>query len=512
MFLHLRNDFQSSMVTFLVALPLCLGIALASQAPLASGLIAGIIGGLLVSLLSNSELSVSGPAAGLAVIVAVSIQQLGDFSTFTAAVMLSGLIQLIFAAIRGGRLGSYFPTSVIQGMLSAIGLLLILKQIPHALGYDASYMGSEEFHQHEGGNTFGGIFGAFNAIQLSCALIAMISFMIITSWDRFSRRSKNGLLKAVPSALLAVLASVFVSEFLFQSVSLRIEERHLVQLPFSGGWHNFVAGLSLPNWAAFGDLRIYSIALTIAVVGSLESLLSLDAADKIDPEKRVSSKNRELFAQGMGNTLSGLVGGLPITAVIVRTSANVQAGAKSKTSAFLHGAWLLLSVLLIPSLLNRIPLATLAMILILVGYKLTKPELYVKMYQKGLDQFIPFVVTIVAILLTDLLKGILIGMVVGFFFVFKKNHHQSIIMVNDEKDYLIRFMKDASFLQKDRLIQILHSVPPHSRVIIDGSKDVFIDTDIINLVEDFIEGSKQKNISVELKKSSTALSRFFTVA
>ena len=495
-----------------MALPLCLGIALASQAPLSSGLIAGIIGGIIVGLVSGSHLSVSGPAAGLAVIVAASIHDLGDFKTFSLAVLLSGVFQIIFAAIRAGKLGNFFPTSVIKGMLSAIGLILILKQVPHALGFDANYMGSEEFLQKDGANTFGGILNAFNAFEFGCIVISVLSFALITGWDHIVKKSSSPVIKLLPSALLAVGSSLILSEFFLKGTKLEILPQHLVQLPFSGGVRDFVSQLTLPNWDAIGDSKVYLIALTIAIVGSLESLLSLDAADKIDPEKRIAPKNRELFAQGIGNALSGLIGGLPITAVIVRTSANINAGAKTKFSAIFHGGWLLLAILVMPALLNRIPLAALATILILVGYKLTKPELYINMYRRGGDQFIPFMVTIIAILLTDLLKGICIGMVVGFFFVFKRNHYQSVVMVNENQDYLIRFMKDNSFLQKDHVVKILQDIPDGSNVIIDGSKDVFIDSDIIDLLEDFIESSKQRKIKVELKKSSTALCPLFQTA
>ncbi len=508
---NIRHDFQASIVTFLVALPLCLGIALASQAPLASGLIAGIIGGIVVGLVSGSHLSVSGPSAGLAVIVASSVQELGDFQIFTAALLLSGILQLLFAALRAGRLGSYFPTSVIKGMLSSIGLILVLKQIPHAIGFDVSYMGSEGFVQQEGGNTFSTIITALGALRLGSAAIAVLSFAIILGWDRLSF-SKNNWARLFPSALLAVISSLFVSEFLLKGTALEIEREHLVQLPFVDGWRSLFSSLALPSEEAFGRVDVYVAAATIAIVGSLESLLSLDAADKIDPEKRFAPKNRELLAQGAGNILSGLVGGLPITSVIVRTSANVSAGAKSKASAIMHGVWLLLAVLLIPGLLNRIPLATLAAVLILVGWKLTKPELYVEMYRKGPERFIPFIVTIGAILVTDLLKGICIGLLVGFFFVIRRSNHQAVVMVNVDKDYLIRFMKDNAFPQKDQLMRLLRQIPDGSNVVIDGSKDVFIDADIIDLIEDFIEGSKARRIGIELKKSTTALSPLFRTA
>ncbi|MBX9769507.1 MAG: hypothetical protein K2X47_19680 [Bdellovibrionales bacterium] len=508
----MNSDLKSSLVTFLVALPLCLGIALASQAPIASGLIAGIVGGLVIGFLSGSQLSVSGPAAGLAVIVASSIQQLGSFSAFTTAVALSGIFQILFSLVKAGRLGSFFPSSVIRGMLAAIGLVLILKQIPHIIGFDEVYMGSESFDEREGSDTFHSILRAISSPDLACLIISILSFSLMFFWDRLVSTTGSRNLAFIPSPLLAVVLGVVVNAFVLPYFGLAVLDKHLVTLPFDGGLQSFVSALSFPSLEVLKDVQVYTVALTISIVGSIESLLSLDAADKIDPEKRISPKNRELFAQGVGNTISGIIGGLPLTAVIVRTSANINGGAKTKASAIFHGVWLLLAILLFPNVLGQIPLATLAVILILVGYKLTKPGLYVKTYREGLDQFLPFIVTVIAILLTDLLKGICIGMLVGFFFVIKRNLHESIVMVHDQGDYLIRFMKDVSFLQKDKLSEIFQSIPSGSRVFLDGSQDVFVDADIIGLIQDFIDGSANKKISVELKKSSTALSPYFNSA
>lgn len=512
MITRLKSDFKPSIVVFLVALPLCLGIALASQAPLSAGILAGIIGGLVVANLSDSQLSVSGPAAGLAVIVAQAIKDLGDFKLFGIAVFLSGLIQIVFSFLRGGSIGNYFPTAVIKGMLSGIGLILILKQIPHTIGYDANFMGSEAFHQHERGeNTFTAILHAVDSFDKGCFIIAALSFVIILLWDKYSLNTRRPAIKMLPSALLAVFIGAMVNGFIFKNTFFEIEKTHLVALPFTGGFESFVSQIHLPDFSAFANPSVYSIALLIAVVGSIESLLSIDAADKIDPKKRTTSKNRELLAQGVGNAVSGLIGGLPITAVIVRTSANVSAGAQSKFSAIQHSLWLLLVILAIPNLINQIPIAVLAVVLILVGYKLTKPELYIKMYKTGWDQFVPFVVTIVAILLTDLLKGIAVGMLVGFFFVIKRGIHRSIVMVHDEekKHYLVRFMKDISFFEKEKLMGMLKGIPEGTQVVFDGSKDVFVDIDILGVIEDFIEGASYRNITVEIKRSTTALTPFF---
>jgi MFS superfamily sulfate permease-like transporter len=503
-----RQDAQSSLVVFLVALPLCLGIALASGAPLAAGLYAGIIGGLVVGSLSGSQISVSGPAAGLTVIVLGAIKELGSFEAFTLAVFFSGIIQIIFGSVRAGSIGNYFPTSVIKGMLAAIGIILILKQFPHAIGYDADFMGDESFNQPDGQNTFSEIVYSLNWLAPGALIISMVSIGLMLFWEKMA--VKKIFFRLVPGALVAVVASLVINEIFKNFVpSISLGGNHLVQLPFSGGMSDFVAGFKTPDWSYITQTQVYISAFTIAIVGSLESLLSVDAADKLETEGNITNKNRELFAQGVGNTVSGFIGGLPITAVIVRTSANAAAGARSNLSAVLHGVWLLLCVVSIPHLLNKIPLAALATVLILVGYKLTRPALYRSLFAKGPNQFIPFIVTIVAILFTDLLIGILIGMVVGFVFVFRANMHKSIVMVQDKDNYLIKFYKDVSFLQKSTLMKLLDSIPSHSSVMIDGSQNVFVDDDIVELIEDYKKRSVKEKINVELRKSSLALNPLF---
>lgn len=504
-----KNDFQSSVVVFLIALPLCLGIALASNAPLAAGLYAGIIGGVIIGALSGSPVSVSGPAAGLTVIVVTSIQTLGSFEAFTLAVFLSGLIQIIFGLVRGGSIGDYFPSSVIKGMLAAIGIILILKQFPHAVGFDADYMGDESFEEREGRNTFSTLLWSLRFLHPGAVVISLCAMVIMLGWDKAAGK-KIKFLQTVPGPLVAVVAGM-VLNLIFKQTSpfFSLDQAHLVSLPFEGGFGDFLGGFNFPKWGFLGNPTVYKVALTIAIVGSLESLLSVDAADKIDEDGRTTDKNRELLAQGTGNALSGLIGGLPITAVIVRTSANVTAGAKTKLSAILHGVWLMLCVVFIPELLNMIPLSALAAMLILVGYKLAKPSLIKSIYQKGMDQFIPFAVTILAILLTDLLVGIMVGMIVGFVFVLKSNVHNSIVMVHEQKNFLIRFYKDVSFLQKARLQKMLNTIPEGSSVMIDGSSGVYVDNDIVDLIEDFMKRSKTQNITVALKKSQLALCDIF---
>lgn len=509
MFSSWMKDFQSSLVVFLVALPLCLGIALASNAPLAAGLFAGIIGGLVIGSLSGSSVSVSGPAAGLTVIVASAIQNLGSFDAFTLAVFISGILQIIFGIFKGGTIGNYFPTSVIKGMLAAIGIILILKQLPHAVGFDQSFMGDESFADAKGSNTFTQILTAFKSFHPGAIFVSMSSLGILLIWEKLMNKEAK-FFKLIPGALIAVLISILLNLYFKQiSPGMALTGNHLVELPFAGGVDDLLAGIRMPSWNNFNNPKIYLVAMTLALVGSLESLLSVDAADKLHELGSSTDKNRELIAQGCGNALSGLIGGLPITAVIVRTSANITAGAKTKLSSILHGLWLLLCVVFIPHILNLIPLSALAAVLLLVGYKLVKPDMIIQMYHKGRDQFIPFATTILAILFTDLLVGIIIGMTVGFVFVLKSNMHKAIVVVRENNLYLIKFYKDVSFLQKAVLLKIFGSIPSGASVVIDGSSSIFIDNDIIELIEDFAKRGSTEKIEIELKKSSLALCPLF---
>lgn len=498
LFTHWKNDFRSSLVVFLVALPLCLGIALASQAPMSAGLIAGVIGGIVVGSLSGSPVSVSGPAAGLSVIVVSSLTSLGSFELFVAALFLSGLIQIVFGFFRGGIIGDYFPSSVIRGMLAAIGLILILKQFPHAVGFDGDFMGDENFEERGGFNTFSRLFYTVSMGHQGAIFISLMCLFIILGWEYFANRGKS-LFMWIPSPLVAVGAGLFLAQY------FDFRPEHFVSLPPRG----FEAKFYLPTMEMIFNLKVFGVALTLALVTSVESLLSVDAADRLDLEGRQADKNRELLAQGVGNTISGLLGGLPVTAVIVRTSANANAGAKSNLSTILHGVWLLLAVVSIPFVLDMIPLSALATILMIVGYRLVKPRIILDMYRKGWDQFIPFAVTIVAIMLTNLLTGIAIGMIVGFFFVIKSNIHKSVVMVSEGNLYLIRFYKDVTFLQKARLQKLFRTIPSGSQVIIDGSNSVFIDNDIADVIEDFVQRSVHHDIQVILKKSTLALCPLF---
>lgn len=499
----LRYDLPASLVVFLVALPLCLGIALASGAPLFSGLVAGLVGGIIVGSLSSSEISVSGPAAGLTVIVASGIKSLGTFEAFLLAVCISGALQIVLGYLKAGIIGNYVPNSVIKGMLAAIGVVIILKQIPHALGRDSNFVGDFDFFQTEAGasNTILDIIQAFYSYSPGAIVITLVSMTIMLAWEaQFFRRFR--LVRLVPAPLLVVMLGVLLNEYFklgLSSLYLRAEDGHLVMVPISSGLSDFLRHLTHPDWTAWANKQVYSVAITLAIVGSIESLLSLEAADKLDPYRRISDTNRELKAQGIGNIISGALGGLPVTSVIVRTSANAYAGAKTRLSAVFHGLLILSSVITIPLLLNKVPLACLASILLVIGYKLTKIDIYRTMYTAGLDQFLPFLVTVVAIVVTDLLTGITVGMVVGFFFVMRTNHHSAITIVSQETYYLIRFNKDLSFINKSELKEKLRQIPPNSNVIIDGTRSTFIDNDIYDVVKDFEENSRFRNVLLEYK-------------
>ncbi len=502
-------DFRASVVVFLVALPLCLGIALASGAPLSSGIIAGILGGTVLGLLGGSEVSVSGPAAGLTTIVAAAIADLGGFAPFTAAVALAGVMQLALGLLKAGELGNFFPTAVIKGMLAAIGLILILKQLPHAVGWDADYMGDESFGDIDGENTLSGLLHGWQRLHWGATLVSTTALGLMLFWDKFlvKRLPKVAL---VPSALVAVVVGVLLNETLFAgSEALRIDNDHLVRLPFAGGIGSFLAGFSAPQWEAMANPKVWKVALTLAIVASLETLLSLDAADKIDPLKRLSRKNKELRGQGVANLISGLLGGLPMTAVIVRTSANVAGGGLHRSSAFMHGVWLLAAVIFFPHVLNRIPLSALAAVLLLVGWKLASPKLFVQEWRRGRSQFVPFTTTVVAILLTDLLTGIGIGLMVGLFFVLRANAKAALMVIRQDGEVLLRFHKDISFLQKARIRAILRDLPDGTSVVLDGSRSISIDHDIVELVEDFLESAPGRRITVRLQKSPLALCALF---
>ncbi len=493
---NLKTDFPASIVVFLVALPLCLGIALASGAPLFAGIITGIVGGIVVGSLSGSQLSVSGPAAGLTVIVLGAITKLGAYETFILAVVLGGVIQVLLGILKAGTIANYFPSAVIEGMLAAIGIILILKQIPHAVGYDKDYEGDESFIETGSQNTFTAIADALERINLGAVIISFASILIMIYWPKIKR------LSSVPAALLVVILGISVSQ-LFENTPLALKPEQMVNIPLVNSFSEFTGLFRFPDFGQIGNKDVWTVALTFAVVASLESLLSLEAVDKLDPHKRVSPTNRELVAQGCGNITSGLLGGLPLTAVIVRSSANVNAGAKTKLSGVMHGFWLLLSLLFIPGLINKIPLACLAAILILTGYKLARLPLFIKMWKHGRDRFIPFVVTIIAVVLIDLLTGVAIGMAIGVFFILRTNlrnpYFYTIDQTGDKKSISIHLAEEVSFLNKAAIQYTLDHLPRNSHVIIDGTRSRFIDPDVLEIIQNFAQGSVSKGINVELQ-------------
>jgi MFS superfamily sulfate permease-like transporter len=498
--IHPGADIPAAIVVFLVALPLCIGIAIASDATPFAGIIAGVIGGVVVGLLSGSSLSVSGPAAGLAAIVASAIHDLGSYEVFLLAAFIAGVIQLLFGYFKGGGIGRYVPNAVIKGMLAAIGILIILKQIPHFVGYDADPEGEESFIQPDGQNTFSELWIALSRVSPLATLIATVAAAILLIYEaKFMKR--QAWVKYLPGPLLAVISGVLLNVFLVpEGHSLALTDEHVVQIPLFGSVDDLVGFITMPQWTAIGNYKVWITAITLAIVASLETLLSLEAADKLDPEKRISPANRELYAQGTGNMLSSLVGGLPVTSVVVRSSANINAGAKSKASAILHGLLLILCVFAIPNILNMIPKAALASILILTGYKLANLSLFKEYYARGKQQFIPFIVTIVAIIFTDLLIGILVGILVGLYFVMRSNFRSSMIMVEDGDKYLIRFSREVSFLNKAKLVDYLQKVPDNSAVLIDPLRNEFMDRDIIETVNDFIASSEARGIRVYIMR------------
>lgn len=500
-FSTIKQDLPAGLVVFLVALPLCLGIALASGAPLFSGLIAGIVGGVVVAVLSGSQLAVSGPAAGLTVIVLNAITEIGSYQGFLLAVVIAGVLQLILGFAKAGTIGKYFPSSVIKGMLAAIGIILIIKQIPHALGYDADYNGDFQFIQSDSENSFTALFTAVNKINVGAAIISLVSLVILLLWDKL-KSTKIGI---IPAPLIVVLVGIGLN-MIFESAHqiFVLRDEHLVTVPVANSVGEFFTFFTLPDFSYINQPAVYKAAITLAIIASIETLLSVEAIDKIDPYKRDTPSNRELKAQGVGNMVSGFIGGLPLTAVIVRGAANVNSGAQSKMSAVIHGLFLLLSAIFIPNIINLIPYASLAAILLVTGYKLTKLSLYKSMLKVGTDQFIPFIVTIVAIVFTDLLIGISIGLAVGVFYVLKNNMlntytHNTKNRKENEPIHIV-LSEEVSFLNKASILKTLDELPENSHVIIDGSRSRYIDYDVLEVINDFKDTAKLRNINLELKK------------
>jgi MFS superfamily sulfate permease-like transporter len=503
LFSSFKQDLPASIVVFFVAVPLCLGIALASGAPLFSGLIAGIVGGIVVGALSDSPLGVSGPAAGLAVVVLSSIQSLGSFEIFLVAVVLAGVIQLIMGLLKGGVIGYYFPSSVIKGMLTGIGIIIFLKQIPHAFGYDADYEGDMSFLQADGENTFSELFNMLDYVSPGAVIVSLISLAILLTWDLYLTR-KHKVFKLIQGPLVAVMAGIgyqLIAPHFFPQFA--IEAQHLVSVPVADSFSSFLGQFTLPDFNHLLSTKVWVVAITIAVVASLETLLCVEAADKLDPQKRTTNTNRELLAQGGGNILSGLIGGLPITQVIVRSSANIQSDGQTKLSAILHGVFLLFCVAIIPFVLNMIPLAVLACILFVVGYKLAKPSLFRQMYKLGWNQFIPFLVTILGIVFTDLLVGIAMGMVVGLVMLlrnsFKNSHflHEEVV-INGNRKVKMTLAEEVTFINKGAILKALNELPEGTDLTIDMSKCLSIEYDVLEIIDNCKNTSESKGLTVKL--------------
>lgn len=509
----LRQDIAAGVVVFLVALPLCLGISLASDAPMLSGVVTGIVAGLMVALLSGSELSVSGPAAGLTMTVVMGQQSIGSFEGFLVAVVLSGFFQIVLGLVRAGTLAALFPTSVIKGMLAGIGLIIIMKQLPHALGWNGSFDLEEGvFAAADRRGPLAALFAAHRFVSVGAVVVSGASMVLLVLWEAGATRGLR-LFRRVPGPLAAVLLGIALNEyfrFFAPALLLTQEAQQLVALPAITGVKSLFAAMPTPDFSWLYRPQVWSVALSIAIIGSIETLLCLEATDKLDPLKRVSRPNRELVAQGVGNIVAGGLGGIPMTSVIVRSSANIYSGGRTRISAFVHGALLLLCVVEIPALLNLIPLASLAAILIVVGYKLANAALAVRMYKVGIDQFLPFMVTLIAVATSDLLTGVIIGTGVGLLVVVLMNYHAAYIVVNEGSHYLVRFAKDVSFIQKMKLKRDLARIPNGASVLIDGGGAMFIDYDILELVSDFKASADDRGIQLDVRNVRPSRLRLFS--
>ncbi|MFT4698531.1 MAG: MFS superfamily sulfate permease-like transporter [Flavobacteriaceae bacterium] len=498
MFKSIKKDLPASIVVFFVALPLCLGIALASGAPLFSGLIAGIVGGIVVGSLSGSKIGVSGPAAGLAAIVLTAISTLGSYENFLVAVVLGGVIQLIFGILKAGIIGYYFPSSVIKGMLTGIGIIIILKQIPHFFGYDQAFT----LFKVDGESTITQLLNIFDHIQFGSTVIGIIGLAILLLWDKVLSK-KGKIFQILQGPLVAVAVGIIFYLITKSNDTFAITQSHLVSVPIPDNFDSFLGQFSFPNFAVITNPEIWIVAFTIALVASLETLLCVEATDKLDPNKNVTPTNRELLAQGTGNILSGLIGGLPITQVIVRSSANIQSGGRTKMSAIIHGFLLLISVILIPALLNKIPLSVLAAVLLIVGYKLAKPALFKQMYNLGWKQFVPFTVTVLGIVFIDLLYGIGLGLAVGVVVILIKSYQNSHFLhiednSNGASKIKMTLAEEVTFFNKGAILKELDKLAKDSHLELDVRKTRYLDNDIIEILEDFAFKANEKNIHITL--------------
>jgi MFS superfamily sulfate permease-like transporter len=520
MFKTFKADFPASIVVFFVALPLCLGIALASGAPLFSGLIAGIIGGIVVGALSGSQVGVSGPAAGLSAIVLAAISSLGNYQIFLVAVVIAGVLQVLLGLLKAGIIGYFFPSSVIKGMLTGIGIIIILKQIPHFFGYDSNFIGDFAFTEKDGTNTIESLFQTFNYISPGSTLIAFIGLSVMLLWDKVLAK-KSRFFAIIQGPIVAVALGIGYAIITKGHPVWGVASIHLVSVPVFESLADFTAQFTYPSFSSISNKEVWIVGFTIALVASLETLLSVEATDKLDPHKRITPTNRELVAQGVGNIMSGMIGGLPITQVIVRSSANIQSKNETKLSAIIHGFLLLIAVILLPRVINEIPLSVLAAILILVGYKLAEPSLFMKMFHLGKKQFAPFILTIIGIVFTDLLIGISLGLGVGviviLFHSFKNSHF---LHLRDESaetlSYKMTLAEEVTFFNKGAILDALERLPNNATVEIDVRKTRYLDYDIVEIIQDFGFKARERNITLTvisergIVEDLENLVRFFT--
>lgn len=496
-------DIKAGVVVFLVALPLCLGIAMACKVPLFSGIMAGVVGGILVTIFSGSKYSVSGPAAGLTAIVLASVSQLGSYQAFLAAVVFAGVFQLILGILKAGTIGNYIPNAVIKGMLAGIGIILIIKQIPHLFGYDKDPEGDEQFIQMDGENSFTELVHMINFITPGAIIIGIVSILILIIAEKpFYKKDK--ILSNIPGPLLVVIFGILLTLSFNSHSFLLIDPQHLVNLPTITSITDLQDNLFFPDFSLANTSQFWTIVFTLAIVASLETLLGIEAIDKLDPEKNESNTNKELLAQGIGNIACGFLGALPITSVIVRSSANINSGAKSKLSSIIHAALLIISVVLLPNMLKLIPNACLAAILIVTGFKLTKLAIFKEQWKFGMEQFIPFTITVFVMLVTDLLKGVCAGLIIAVIYIIRDNIKSSFEASSDTIDgqlyYLIKLPQHVTFFNKGYLIKCFRNIEPNSKVIIDGTINKKINRDSKDVIDDFISTSKIRKINIELIK------------
>ena len=492
----LKHDFKASITVFFVAIPLCLGISLASSAPLYSGLISGIVAGLVVGLISKSHISVSGPAAGLTAICAAAIIELGSIEVFFLSVAIAGLLQVMLGVFKLGGFTHFIPSTVIKGMLAAIGIILISKQVPLLLGYDkADFWTKELFNVFSLDHGFEHVKNIYTQSSAGAVVIAISSLGLLIAWKKTLAKK----ISFLPTSFVLVLFGILMA-LLFKNIpALTLKESQFVKIP-----PDMFAEIKLPDYhSVFSNAAIWKNAVVICIVACLETLLSIEAVDKIDPYNRITPQNRELIAQGTGNFISGLLGGLPITAVIVRSSANAEAGARTKLSGIFHGLWIFIFAFFAAFLLNLIPYCVLAVILVRTGYNLAKPKMIRSVYKLGREQFMPFIVTVVAILFSDLLIGVGIGVAYAAYYIFKNTYKAGFTLQKKSEGhsnhYYFRLAINVSFINKKKLKDELEKIPDYSIVDIDGTHSVYIDYDVIEVVNEFKAKAHHKHIELHLR-------------